>query len=204
MKVLLFSIASILATLTVSAQTSEKIDYSQVKPKHFNELVDKALFTDKTSLETYKVVNREYTKGLMIQITNNGKSKFVKHGAFYKFNKGIKIELITYEYGKKSGLREVYNKNGVTNTREQYRNGKKDSLREEFNDEGKLVSEVPYSQGKKNGDKKSYYNGKLNFKTTYANGKKHGEALQYNTSTGKIVSRKTFNAGKKVGETILY
>ena len=179
------------------AQNSETYNYSNLPAEAFDKLENNSQFVDKTTNETYKITNTEYQKGLSVQITENGRTRFVKHGVFYSFYKGKKSELKAYEYGIREGIQESYNSEGITKFQHMYKKGRKDGISKQWNDKGELVRKSMYADGLKNGTDEQYYNGKLNFKIEYKDGKKHGSYLQYNRN-GEVVSRKTYSNGKVV------
>lgn len=185
------------------AQKSELIDYTQITPEHLSKLKDKMTFVDKHTNETYRVINRESSKGLEIQIIKNGMPRFVKHGVYYVYYEGYKVGLTTYHYGKRHGVKESYNKEGVVSFHSTYQNGIKQGPYQQRNDKDQLVNEVNYLDGKKHGEELSYYNEKIHFRKDWVNGKRHGNILQYN-SKGKVVAKTVYAEGKKVGKTIWY
>lgn len=199
MKASLMAVALLLWSCSTLA---ESFDYSQIKPEHYEKLEDKSEFTDKEG-NTFKIENRDSSKGLYIQEMSNGKKKWKRHGVFYKFYEGRLTELVTYSYGVKEGLREAYNRKGVVNFRHYYHLGRKHGSSEQFNDKGQLVEKCTYENGLKQGKLYSYYNEKVDFEKDYVDGKLHGEVLQYNYK-GKLVSRTTYNKGKQVGKTEWY
>ena len=113
----LFILSLILSCISLA---SEKFDYTKIKPEHYKDLKHNSEFTDETG-NNFRILNSDSTKGLQIQVIENGKKKWKRHGAYYRFYNGKLTELITYSYGKKDGVRESYNKKGVVNFRDLYK-----------------------------------------------------------------------------------
>ncbi len=196
--------AALMTLVLVGPAFSDSFDYTRIKPEHFKELTDKSEFTDKDG-RYFKIKNTDSQKGLYIQVTTNGKSKWVKHGVFYSMREdGSVSEMVTYSFGKKEGIKESYNKKGIVTFRYYYKDNLKHGSWTQFNDKGIKVSEATYEHDLKQGKAYDYYNGKLQFEKDYVDGKRHGEVIQYSTSTGKVVARSQYNNGKKVGKTQWY
>jgi len=202
MKYLLPILLIILSSIA-HAQKSEPVDYTQLKPEHFTTLTHHQAFYDEHTKQNYRVINNERSKGVEIEVMKNGKSRYVKHGAFYNYYEGHKTRLKTYNYGKQDGVDESYNRKGVVKFLYHYKDGVKHGQHEQRNDKDEVVTEVTYENGKKEGLQTDYYNEKLLFTKNWKNGKLHGEHLQYNHK-GKVVAKKTYNDGKKVGKTIFH
>ncbi|MEM1088134.1 MAG: hypothetical protein AAGH90_10415, partial [Pseudomonadota bacterium] len=119
-----------------------------------------------------------------------------KHGTYYHFYDGYMSEMITYNYGKKDGLNEKYNRKGVVKFSYQWKNNVKHGPWEQRNDRDEVVVEGTYANNSKEGPEKTFYRGKLEFLKHYENGRLHGELLQYSTRTGEVVERKIYVHGK--------
>lgn len=179
---------------------AEDIDYSKLKPEHFDKLQDKMQFHDKQTGQNYKVSNHEFSRGLYIEVVKNKSKKWVKHGAFYTIYKGRVTQLVTYHHGDRHGVSESYNKKGIVQFRKHYVKGVQEGLWEQFNDKGEKVAECMYREGRRNGQCYDYYEGKLEWKHDYVDGKRHGKTLQYDTRTGKLISSAQYKRGKMVGK----
>lgn len=177
-------------------------DYTKVKPEHYAKLKNKSQFTDKQG-DTYKVKNTKYKKGLYIQIIENGRSKWKKHGRFYSVSSssGKTTGFVTYHYGVKEGPAESYNSEGQVKFKKYFKNNKLEGPWQQFTDKGKLFEERVYVNGKKHGKQITYHsNGQPNFTSTYVQGKREGESYQYNDK-GKLIAKKVYVNGKKIGKT---
>ncbi|GAA0199459.1 toxin-antitoxin system YwqK family antitoxin [Kangiella japonica] len=199
-------ITAILSGITLYASTAfsagKAFDYTKVKPEHYANLKNKSEFTDKQG-DTYKVKNSKYSKGLYIQITENGRSKWKKHGRFYSISSssGKTKGFVTYHYGVKEGPAESYNHKGQVQFKKYYKNNRLEGPWQQYTDKGKLFEERIYVGGKKHGERIMYHpNGQPNFKSTYVQGKREGESYQYNDK-GKIIAKKVYVNGKQIGKT---
>lgn len=200
MRIILTALIIFAFTATVSAET---LDYSKLEPEHFNNLENKMEFSDEKG-NNYRIKNSDYSRGLYIQVTVNGNRKWEKHGAYYSIYNGRVSGMITYAYGKREGVKETYNHDGITTFRTYYQNDLKHGSWEQFNDKGVKVAECTYVKNEKQGKYYNYAGGNLNFEKIYVDDKRHGESLQYDTTTGKLVAKTMYNMGNKVGKTQWY
>jgi len=195
-------VLSYLMSFASIAAAQKAFDYTQVKPEHYAKLEHKSQFTDKQG-DTYKIHNTKYSKGLYIQITENGRSKWKKHGRFYSISSssGKTTGFVTYHYGTKEGPAESYNSKGQVKFKKLFKDGVLEGPWQQFTDKGKLFEECVYVAGKKHGQQITYHsNGQPQFTSTYVEGKREGETLQYNDK-GKVVSKKIYKNGKQIGKT---
>lgn len=176
---------------TVANGQSIEFDVTKLKPSSFSDpkVINGLIFEDNN--ETYKVVNTDNRKGLLIK--KDG--RWLQHGKLFIFYKGRLTEMTTYRFGKRNGLHESYFKNGSIEFRYSYLNGQRNGKFYQYRENESLVEESEYKNGVLHGIQINYHpNGRKEFVKHYVEGKRHGEVLQYN-SRGELVNRTLYNMG---------
>jgi antitoxin component YwqK of YwqJK toxin-antitoxin module len=104
----------------------------------------------------------------------------------FRFNSGLKKEIITYKNGQRNGLRAEYFKNTKLRIKEYWKYDIRDSIYEEYNESGDLVKKCFYKNGILDGAYFGLDKGDL-VKCFYKNGVLHGEYKKFDRN-GKLVT----------------
>ncbi|MGH1370824.1 MAG: toxin-antitoxin system YwqK family antitoxin [Cellvibrionaceae bacterium] len=195
------SVFLLIGSLIVGSRTAlaDAIDLAQLKPEHYSKLKHRSVVTDKDG-NSYRVHNKEWSKGLYISIKAKGKDTWKKHGAFYRYRDGKIIELTTYAFGLKQGINEVYSEKGLLKRRLLYSKDKKNGPAEEFDDKGVIFKRMTYKDSQKHGKFYIYHNEKVSFEKDYVNGDIHGKVIQYDRH-GNVEGVSHYVRDKQVGKT---
>ena len=156
----------------------------------------------------YRIVNTKYSRGRKIRMQDGKRTRWKKHGTFYSLRSkdGSIASQQDYHFGTKHGEYKTFTDKGSLKFHAYYEEGKLEGTYTHYRDDGTIFDEIPYKKGKKHGKKVQYHHKKgvtraqPNFTTDYVEGKRHGEVLQYDYK-GKLLSRSTYQNGKKVGKT---
>lgn len=128
------------------------------------------------------------------------------HGHFIAYN-AFKDSLIDTEGWYVNGNTDstwTYYYGGKLRTIENWKLGKRDGLKQKFNEDGILEDEEMYVKGKKEGEAKSYYqNGKLYLSAIYKDDKLNGPRVFY-YKNGQIQKSEQYVNGDKKGLFIWY
>jgi antitoxin component YwqK of YwqJK toxin-antitoxin module len=154
-------------------------------------------------------------KSTLVEITENGKTINVKHGAYVAYhNNGILSQEGSYEYDKKTGLWREYTPTGEVYRETFYKNGKVHGINNTYTNTGKPEIKCEYYEeivieGKKitnvyHGIKERYKNnGKLDSKEIYRYGKKEGTWESYHPN-GNLSMSNVYKNNLQIGKSIAF